>query len=96
MFSMVGTRPDIIFATSLVSCFAKNLFRQHTEAVKTIMRYLKAIRTLGITYGGNEGGGLIIKGYSDSDWAGNHAIRKLTLGLNFMLNGGLVSLYSKR
>ena len=62
------------------------------------MRYLKATRSVGITYGGEEGGGgdLIIKGYSDSDWAGDHATRKLTSGFVFMLNGGPVSWYAKR
>lgn len=36
MFSMVETRPDIAFAPSIASRFAKNLGHQHTEAVKTI------------------------------------------------------------
>lgn len=95
MFSMVETRPDIAFATSVVSRFAKNPSHQHTEAVKTILRYLKATKTTGITYGG-EGGDLTIKGYSDSDWAGNHSTRKSTSGFIFMLNGGPVSWCSRR
>ncbi len=37
MFWMVETRPDIAFATLVVSRFAKNPSRQHQEAVKTIM-----------------------------------------------------------
>ncbi len=52
MFSMVETRPDIAFATSLVSRFAKNPSNQHTEAVKTILKYLKGSKHRGITYGG--------------------------------------------
>ena len=36
MFSMVETRPDIAYATSVASRFAKNLFHQYTETVKTI------------------------------------------------------------
>lgn len=67
MFSMVETRPDIAFATSVVSRFSKNPSRQHTEAVKTILRYLKGSRDRGITYGGQER--LLPEGYSDSDWA---------------------------
>lgn len=54
MFSMVETRPDIAFAVSVVSRFSKNLSHQHTEAVKTILRYLKESRDRGITYGGKE------------------------------------------
>lgn len=37
MFSMVETRPDIAYAMSLVSRFAKNPSHQHTKAVKTIL-----------------------------------------------------------
>lgn len=44
IFSMVETRPDIAFATSVASRFAKNPSHQHTEAVKTILRYLKGSR----------------------------------------------------
>ena len=91
MFSMIETRPDISFATSVVSQLAKNPSRQHTEVVKAIRQYLKATRTIRIAYGGEEGGDLIIKGYSDSDWAGDHATRKSTSGFIFKLNGGPVS-----
>ena len=49
MFSIVETRPDIAFATSVASCFAKNPGHQHTEAVKTIMQYLKGSNKRGIT-----------------------------------------------
>ena len=98
MFSMVETRPDIAFATSVISRFAKNSSRQYTEAVKTIMRYLKAIRSVGITYGGENRGGrdLTIKRYSDSDWPGDHATKKSTSGFVFILNGGPVNWCAKR
>lgn len=96
MFSMVETRPNIAFATSIVSRFAKNPSRQHTEVIKTILRYLKATKMAGIMYGGNKDGDLTIKAYSDSDWAGDHATRKSTSGFVFMLNGGPVSWSSKR
>ena len=38
MLSIVETRPDIAFATSVASHYSKNLSHQHTEAVKTILR----------------------------------------------------------
>ncbi len=41
MFLMVETRPDIAFAASLISCFARNLSHLYIEAVKTILKYLK-------------------------------------------------------
>lgn len=93
---MVETRPNIAYTISVVSRFAKNLLKQHIEAVKIVIQYLKATKTMGITYGGEDGGDLVIKVHSDSDWAGDHAIRKLTSGFVFMLNGGPVSWYLKR
>lgn len=90
MFSMVETRPYIAFATLVVSRFAKTPSRQQMEAVKTILQYIKATKTVRITYGGAEGN-ITIKGYSDSDWAGDHAARKSTSSFIFMVNGGPVS-----
>lgn len=94
VFSMVETRPDIAFSTSVVSRFAKNPSRQHTEVLKTILRYLKGSRNRGITYGGQDK--LLIERYSDSDWAGDKESRKSTSGYIFMLNGGQMSWCSKR
>lgn len=65
MFFMVETKPDIAFATSMASRFAKNPSHQHTEAVITILQYLKSSREWGITYSGQEK--LLVEGYSDSD-----------------------------
>lgn len=59
---------DITFATSIVSCFAKNLSQQYIKAMITIIHYLKAIRIIGIIYSNSkENGNLIIKSYLDSD-----------------------------
>lgn len=96
MFSMVETRPDVAFATSVASRFAKNPGHQHMEAVKTILRYLKGSRDRGITYGGLDQEQLLVEGYSDSDWAGDKESRRSTSGFIFMLNGGPVSWCSKR
>lgn len=69
MFSIVKTRPNITFATSIASCFAKNLGHQHTKAVKTILQYLKGSKKHEITYGGQNK--LLVKEYSNSNWAGD-------------------------
>lgn len=41
IFPMIETRPDIVFATLIVSQFAKNLSHQHTKTIKTILYYIK-------------------------------------------------------
>ena len=94
IFSMVETRSDIFFATSIASRFAKNPGHQHTEAVKTILRYLKDSSERGITYGGQDK--LLVEGYPDSDWAWDKDDRKSTSGFIFILNGGPVSWCSKK
>lgn len=85
LFFMGEIRLDIAFAISVVSCFAKNLFWQHTKAMKTIMQYLIAMKTLGITYGREEDGNRIIKNYSDSNWVRDNTTKKSTCGFIFML-----------
>lgn len=41
MFSMVETKPNIFFATSVTSRFAQNTGHQYTKVVKTILQYFK-------------------------------------------------------
>ncbi len=94
MYAMVETRIDIAFATSMVSRFAKNPSSEHFNAIDQILRYLAGSPDRGITFGGDEELKLI--GYSDSDWAGDHADRKSTSGFIFMLNGGPISYASKK
>lgn len=69
IFSIVETKPDTAFAISVASRFAKNPSHQHTEAVKTILRYMKGSRQRDITYGDQDK--LLVEGYSDFDWAGD-------------------------
>lgn len=46
---------------------------------------------LGIIYGREERGNLIIKSYPDLDWLCDNAIKKPKSGFVFVLNEGLVS-----
>lgn len=67
MFSIIKTRPDIALTIFIINHYAKNFSFQYIKTMKIIMRYLKTMRILGITYGGEEKDGLIIKSYSDLD-----------------------------
>lgn len=51
MFSMLKTRLDVIFATSIAPGFPKNSGHQYIKAVKTILQYFKESKNLGIIYG---------------------------------------------
>lgn len=52
LFSIVKTKPDIRFVTSVASRFAKKLGYQHTKAMKMILQYFKGSRERGIIYSG--------------------------------------------
>lgn len=52
MYAMVCTRPDIAHAVSVVSRFMSNPGRQHWEAVKWIMRYLRGSSSQKLCFGG--------------------------------------------
>ena len=50
----VGTQPDIAFVVGQLAQFLENPGRMHWEAAKQVMRYLKRMMNLKLTYGGGE------------------------------------------
>jgi len=84
----VSCRPDISFAVSHLASFASNPSTRHWNAVKTVGRYLKGTRDLGIVY--KRGGG-ILEGWCDADWANDEDDRKSITGYCFAYAGGLIS-----
>ena len=66
MYAMIATRPDIAFGVGVVSRYMSNPSKKHWEAVKGIMRYLKATKSMCICYGSQD---LSVRGYTDSDYA---------------------------
>ncbi|MCO5586618.1 hypothetical protein L7F22_040559 [Adiantum nelumboides] len=83
---------DIAFAVGVVSRYMSNPGKKHWEAVKGILRYLKATKDMRICYGSQE---LDVKGYTDSDYAGNLDNRRSTSGYVFTLAGGAMSWRSR-
>jgi ATP-binding cassette subfamily B (MDR/TAP) protein 1 len=67
MYAMVCTRPDIAHAVGTVSRFLSNPGREHWNAVKWILRYLRGTSGLRLCFGGSKP---TLVGYSDSDMAG--------------------------
>ncbi|WOH01606.1 hypothetical protein DCAR_0520990 [Daucus carota subsp. sativus] len=92
MYAMVCTRPDIAHAVGVVSRYLSNPGREHWEAVKWILRYLKGTSKLCLCYGGAKP---ILEGYTDADMAGDLDSRKSTSSYIFTLAGGAVSWQSK-
>uniref|UniRef100_A0AAV1VJF5 Uncharacterized protein n=1 Tax=Peronospora matthiolae TaxID=2874970 RepID=A0AAV1VJF5_9STRA len=86
MHLMTATLPDIAFAVSYVSCFVENPQVEHRMAVKRILRYFQGTKSHGICFKSDDK--IDFCGYSDADWAGDHADRKSTSGYAFILMEG--------
>ncbi|GJR70513.1 gag-pol polyprotein [Tanacetum coccineum] len=92
MFAMICTRPDIAHAVGVVSRYMAEPGRGHWEAVKRILRYVKGTSDVALCFRDSD---LIVKGYVDSDYAGDLDGSKSTTGYVFTLSGGTVSWVSK-
>uniref|UniRef100_A0A2N9EJ65 protein-serine/threonine phosphatase n=1 Tax=Fagus sylvatica TaxID=28930 RepID=A0A2N9EJ65_FAGSY len=75
MYAMVCTRPDIAHAVGVVSRYMSNPGKQHWEAVKWILRYLKGTLGTSLCFTGAD---MKLTGYVDSDLAGDVDTRKST------------------
>lgn len=64
MYAMLGTRPDIAYAVSVVSRFASNLTPEHHLAVEDIFRYLRGTLHYELTFSGYL---IPLHGYTDLD-----------------------------
>lgn len=93
MYAMLGTRPDLAYAVSVVSRYGSNPDNSHWHAVKRIFRYLKGTVNLELVF---RGGLKPLTGYSDSDWAGDHDTRRSSAGYVFNIGSGAISWSSKR
>jgi len=92
MYVAMATRPDIIFATSILGQFAQAPTKTHWEAAKWVVRYLKTTRNFELTYNAtNEA----MIGYSDADHA-SQLHRHSISGYAFLLGGGAVAWSSKK
>ncbi|KAH9723668.1 hypothetical protein KPL70_007189 [Citrus sinensis] len=92
MFAMICTRPDIAQAVGAVSRYMANPGGEHWIAVKRILRYIRGTSDVALCYGGSE---FTVRGYVDSDFAGDLDKRKSTTGYVFTLAGAAVSWVSK-
>jgi len=91
---LTATRPDLMYAVSLISRFMANPSETHWNAIKRILRYLKGTTELGIFY--KKGEDIKLVAYTDSDYAGDIDDRKSTSGFVFSLGTGAVSWSSKK
>src|SRR5665213_2460535 len=101
MYLMIGMRPDIAAAVSIISQFASNPMTLYHQATKRILRYLKGMINLKLNFGeklnsGEESQSPTLIGYSDANWGNDVSTRRSTTGYIFFLSGGAISWSSKR
>ncbi|MCO5547415.1 hypothetical protein L7F22_000864 [Adiantum nelumboides] len=92
------TRPDICFATNLLSRYMKAPSLQHIQHLKRLMRYLQHTKDYGICfYATHPLPTPFLFGYSDADWGGgDQEMLQSTSGFVYLLARGSISWQSKK
>jgi hypothetical protein len=75
MYAMVCTRPNIPHTVGVVRRYMNNLCKEHWEAVKCILGYLRGIATNALCFGSLD---TILEGYVDSSMVGDKYSRRST------------------
>ncbi|KAH9779747.1 hypothetical protein KPL71_007827 [Citrus sinensis] len=91
MYDMVCIRPDVAYGIGLVSRFMGNPGKEHWEAIKWLLRYLKSTEEYGVVFGQVNNASSKVLGYVNSDFAGDLDKRRSVTGLVFTLCGGAVN-----
>jgi len=88
MYLSVCTRPDISQAVSCLSQFKNCSTKEHLNAAKHVIAYLKGTLSYGLFF---KKGNSVLTGFADADFAGCLIDRKSFSGYIFLLNGAAVS-----
>lgn len=88
------TRPDIAFATNVVSRHLDNPDKSDVIKVKRILRYLKGTMSDGIIF--EKSGTLNLNAYSDADYGGDLDTRRSTTGYVIFIGNSPVCWSSRR
>jgi hypothetical protein len=95
-FAQAACRPDLTYATNVLSRFIQNPGRPHWNALIHLVRYIIGTKDYGITYYCDTPGGLNPITYTDSDYAACLDSRRSTSGVATKMAGGPTFWMSKR
>jgi hypothetical protein len=84
---LVHTRPDIYYAVNALSQFMCEQKHIHMVVVRHILRYVRGTYDLRYT----SSGGVMLHGFTNSDWMGSTVDRKSTSGYCFSLGSAMIS-----
>ncbi|CAL8151067.1 unnamed protein product [Prunus armeniaca] len=86
---LIATRPDIMYASSLLARFMHCPTNRHYGTAKCVLRYVKGTLDYGLEY--VKGRKSVLIGYCDSDWGGSVGDSKSTSGYAFTFGSGVFS-----
>ncbi|KAB2633881.1 retrovirus-related Pol polyprotein from transposon TNT 1-94 [Pyrus ussuriensis x Pyrus communis] len=86
---LTATRPDIMYASSLLARFMHCPTSKHVGIAKRVLRYIKGTLDYGLEY--VKGKNSMLIGFCDSDWSGSIEDSKSTSGYAFSFGSGVFS-----
>lgn len=89
MYLMIGSRPDLAYAVGLVCRYMSNPTKDHWQAVKWVLRYIRGSKMVGLQF--KKSDKFEIKGYCDSDYATDPDRRRSVSGYVFTSGGNTIS-----
>ena len=93
MYLMSCTRSNIAYSISKLSRFTRNPRTDHWKAITRVLRYLRATRDYGLSYGRYPA---VLEGYTDANWISSKKELKSTSGYVFTLSGATISWKSSK
>ena len=86
---LTATRPDVMYAASLLARYMHGPSNKHYGTAKRVLRYVKGTLDYGLMY--EKGKKAVLMGYCDSDWGGSIEDSKSTSGYAFSFGSGVFS-----
>ncbi|KAL9859240.1 putative RNA-directed DNA polymerase [Arabidopsis thaliana] len=93
MYSMIGTRPDLAYPLDVISRFMSRPLKDHWQAAKWVLRYMKGTETKKLCYMKQDD--FLLRGYCDSDYGSNFDTRRSISGYVFTIGGNTIIWKSK-
>ncbi|RVW12561.1 Retrovirus-related Pol polyprotein from transposon TNT 1-94 [Vitis vinifera] len=85
---LIATRPDLMFPAGFLSRFMSSPSNVHMGVSKSVLKYVKGTKNLGIWY--LKTGGVKLDGYANSDWPGSVDDMKSTSSYVFTIGLGVI------
>ncbi|XP_017980980.1 PREDICTED: uncharacterized mitochondrial protein AtMg00810-like [Theobroma cacao] len=91
---LTASRPDIMYAASVLSRYMQKSSEFHFIAAKRVLRYVKGTMNFGLKFSKKSSNNLL--GYCDSDWAGSLEDSRSTTGFCFSFGSAMFTWNCKK